>query len=95
MEGRRFVHENCLSVVGRILLGSATLTLAALAVLVLIGLWERHAQEATALGFSGVYERYLAFQAGFPNDPTAYREAAETVPMPQASTTAQAAAFEE
>ena len=60
-----------------------------------VRLWERHAQEATALGFSGVYERYLAFQAGFPNDPTAYREAAETVPMPQASTTAQAAAFEE
>ena len=40
--------KNCLSVVGRILLGSATLTLAALAVLVLIGLRERHAQEATA-----------------------------------------------
>ena len=49
--------------------------LAALAVLVFIGLWERHAQEATALGFSGIYERYLAFQAGFSNDPTAYREA--------------------
>jgi hypothetical protein len=86
--------KNCLSVIGRILLGSATLTLAALAVLVLIGLWERHAQEATALGFSGIYERYLAFQAGFPNDPTAYR-AAETAPMPQAGTTAEAAAFEE
>jgi hypothetical protein len=55
--------------VGRILLDSATLTLATLAVLVLIGLWERHAQEATALGFSGIYERYLAFEAGFPNDP--------------------------
>jgi hypothetical protein len=62
--------------VGRILLDSATLTLATLAVLVLIGLWERHAQEATALGFSGIYERYLAFEAGFPNDPPAYREIA-------------------
>ena len=71
------------------------LALAAFAVLVFIGLWERHGHQATALVFSGIYERYLAFQAGFPNDPTAYREAAETVPMPQASTTAQAAAFEE
>ena len=87
--------KNCLSVIGRILLGWATLTLAVLAVLVLIGLWERHAQEATALGFTGIYERYLAFQAGFPNDPTAYREAAETAPMTQPGTTAKAAAFEE
>jgi hypothetical protein len=47
------------------------------------------------LGFSGIYERYLAFQAGFPNDPTAYREAIETAPMPEVSTTAEAAAFEE
>ena len=86
--------KNCLSVVGRILLGSATLTLAALAVLVLIGLWERHAQEAKALGFR-IYERYLASQAGFPTDPTAYRKATEIAFMPQASTTAQAAAFEE
>jgi hypothetical protein len=87
--------KNFLSVIGRILLGSATLTLAALAVLVLIGLWERHAQEAAALGFSGIYERYLAFQAGFPNDPMAYREAAETASMSQAGTAAEASAFEE
>jgi|tagenome__1003787_1003787.scaffolds.fasta_scaffold18149108_1 hypothetical protein len=87
--------KNCLSVIGRSLLGAATLALAAFAVLVLIGLWGRHAQEATALGFSGIYERYLAFQAGFPNDATVYREATETAPMPQASTTAEAAAFEE
>ena len=77
------------------LLGSGTLALAAFAVLVFIGLWERHAQEATALGFSGIYERYLAFQAGFSNDPTAYREATEIAPMPQASTTRELAAFEE
>jgi hypothetical protein len=95
MERRRFRMQNCLSVIRRILVGSGTLALAAFAVLVFIGLWERHAQEATALGFSGIYERYLAFQAGFPNDAAAYREAAETAPMPQAGTTAEAAAFEE
>jgi hypothetical protein len=71
------------------------LALAALAVLVFIGLWERHAQEATALGFSGIYERYLASQAGFPTDPTAYRKATEIALMPQASTTGGSAAFEE
>ena len=86
--------KNCLSVIGRILLGSATLTLAALAVLVLMGLWERQAQEATALGFSGIYEHYLAFQAGFPNDATAYREATEIARM-SASTPGEPAAFEE
>jgi hypothetical protein len=37
----------------------------------------------------------LAFQAGFSNDPTAYREATEIAPMPQASTTRELAAFEE
>jgi hypothetical protein len=87
--------QNCLSRIGRILLGSGTLALAAFAVLVFAGLWERHAQEATALGFSGIYERYLAFKSGFPNNAMAYREATETAPMPQASTTAEAAAFEE
>jgi hypothetical protein len=86
--------KNCLSVIGRILLGSATLALAAFAVLVLIGLWERHARETTALGFSGIYERYLAFQAGFPNDATAYREATEIARM-SASTPGETAAFEE
>jgi hypothetical protein len=29
------------------------------------------------LGFSSVYERYLASQAGFPGDPQAYRAAAD------------------
>ena len=95
MERWRFGMQNCLSLIDRILLGSGTLALAGFAVLVLIGLWERHAQEATALGFSGIYERYLAFQAGFPNDPTAYREATEIALMPQASTTGGSAAFEE
>jgi hypothetical protein len=87
--------KNCISVIGRILLGSAALALAAFAVLVFIGLWDRYAQETTALGFSGIYERYLAFQAGFPNDPRAYRAAAETAPTPQASLSGEAAVFEE
>jgi len=58
-----------------ILLGSGTLALAAFAVLVFIGLWERHAQEATALGFSGIYERYLASQAAFGDDMQSYQAA--------------------
>jgi hypothetical protein len=86
--------KNCVSVIGRILLGSAALALAAFAVLVFIGLWDRYAQETTALGFSGIYEHYLAFQAGFPNDATAYREATEIARM-SASTPGETAAFEE
>jgi len=46
------------------------------------------------LGFR-IYERYLASQAGFPTDPTAYRKATEIALMPQASTTGGSAAFEE
>jgi hypothetical protein len=38
---------------------------------VLIGLWDRYSQETAALGFGGIYERYLASQAGFPDDPRA------------------------
>jgi hypothetical protein len=41
---------------------------------VLIGhLWDRYSQETEALGFSGIYERYLASQAGFGDDAQAYR----------------------
>jgi hypothetical protein len=86
--------KNCLSMIRRILLGSATVAVGTFAVLVLIGLWEHHALEATALGLRGIYERYSAFQAGLTNDVTAYREAAETAPLP-ANTTGQSAAFEE
>src|SRR6516225_3348628 len=32
--------------------------------LVLIGLWDRYEQETAVLGFRGIYERYLAWQAG-------------------------------
>ena len=66
--------------ISRILLSLVTLALASFIVLSLIGLWDRYSQETERLGFSGIYERYLA---------------AETAPMPQASTTAEAAAFEE
>ena len=59
--------------IGRILVGSATLALVGFVALALIGLWDRDFREATALGFSGAYERHLASQAGFPDDPNAYR----------------------
>ena len=55
--------------IGRILLSVAASALAGFVGLVLIGLWDRHAQEATVAGFSGIHERYLAVQAGFPNGP--------------------------
>ena len=44
---------------------------------VLIGLWDPYEQETGALGFSGIYERYLASQAGFADDPKAYRAVVE------------------
>jgi len=44
---------------------------------VLIGLWDGYELETKALGFSGIYERYLASQAGFADDPKAHREAVE------------------
>ena len=60
------------------MLGSILIRLAAIAVLgfaflVLVGLWDRYEQGAVALGFSGPFERYLALQAGFPDDPHGYR----------------------
>ena len=63
--------------IGGILLGFAALAVACFVLLVLIGLWDRYSQETEALGFNGIYERYLASQAGFPDDPKAYRAAAE------------------
>jgi hypothetical protein len=59
--------------VRRVLLSLAALALVGFAGLVLIGLWDRYSQETAALGFSGIYERYLASQAGFPDDPKAYQ----------------------
>jgi hypothetical protein len=62
----------------RILANVAALALASALTLVLIGhLWARCEEQAVALGFSGIYERLLARQAGFPDDAAAYRAAAE------------------
>jgi hypothetical protein len=86
--------EKWSSVIGRILLGSAALALAAFAVLVFIGMWDRYVQETRALGFDGIYERYLASQAGFPNEPSAYR-AAEVAGARQAAVGRENVTFEE
>jgi hypothetical protein len=46
--------------IGRILLTLVTLAVTGFVLLVLIGLWDRYERETVALGFSGIYERYLA-----------------------------------
>ena len=79
--------------IGRILLTLAVLAVAGFVLLVLIGLWDRYEQETAALGFNGIYERYLASQAGFADDPKAYRavveaERARAVGMGQTETAA-------
>ena len=86
--------EKWSSAIGRILLGSAAFAFAACAFLVFIGMWGRYAQETRALGFNGIYERYLASQAGFPNDPSAYR-AAEVGGVRQAAVGRENVTFEE
>ena len=63
--------------IGRILLSLAAFALTGFVVLTLIGLWDRYEKETAALGFSGIYERYLASQAGFADDPKAYRAVIE------------------
>ncbi len=70
--------------IGRILLTLAVLAVTGFVLLVLIGLWDRYEQETAALGFSGIYERYLASQAGFSSDPKA-RAAAEAERARQAA----------
>jgi hypothetical protein len=60
----------------RSLLSLSVLALTGYLVLVLAGhLWDRHSQETQALGFSGIYERYLGSSAGFPE-----AEGAQQVP---------------
>jgi hypothetical protein len=54
--------------IGRILISLTAFALAGFLLLVLIGLWDGYEQETKALGFSGIYERYLASQAGFADD---------------------------
>ena len=58
--------------ISRILLTVISLAILSFLLLVLIGLWSRYEAEAERSGFSGAYERYLASQAGFPNDPKVY-----------------------
>ena len=82
--------------ISRIALSLVYLSLASLAALVLIGLSDRYSQETAALGFDGIYERYLASQAGFPNEPIAYRTAIELKRKPHAeSDVSQLTPFEE
>jgi len=63
--------------IGRILFTLAVLAVTCFVLLVLIGLWDRYEHETAALGFTGIYERYLASQAGFADDPKAYRAVVE------------------
>src|SRR5215813_1981745 len=70
--------------VGRILVSLIAFAVAGFLLLVLIGLWDGYEQETKALGFSGIYERYLASQTGFADDAKGYRavveaESAQTV----------------
>jgi hypothetical protein len=82
--------------IGRILAISIVLALTGFLVAVLIGhLWSRYAQETAALAFSGIYERFQASQAGFSDDPTAYRAAAEAQRAGQAGLVVETAAVEE
>jgi hypothetical protein len=61
---------------GRTLSGFTVLAMAGVLSGVLSGhLWNRYSQETEALGFSGIYERYLASQAGFGDDAQGYRAA--------------------
>ena len=54
----------------RNLLSLSVLALTGYLVLVLAGhLWDRHSQETQAMGFSGIYNRYLGSSAGFAGDP--------------------------
>jgi hypothetical protein len=81
--------------ISRILLSLVTLALARFIVLSLIGLWDRYSQETERLGFSGIYERYLAAQAGFPSEPTAYRAAEAERARRQPGESKDTAALEE
>jgi hypothetical protein len=60
----------------RIVSGLTVLALAAVLGGMLTGqLWTRYSEEAQVLGFSGIFERILAAQAGFGDDAQAYRAA--------------------
>jgi hypothetical protein len=63
--------------------------------LVLIGFGDRYEKETRGLGFSGLYERYRASQAGYPNDPQGYREAAKVERARQGAGARELALIEE
>ena len=71
------MKNRVMRIFGRILLTLGGLAAAGFLLLVLIGFGDRYEKETKALGFSGLYERYRASGAGFPNDPQGYREAAK------------------
>ena len=79
--------------IGRILVSLTAFALAGFLLLVLIGLWDGYEQETKALGFSGIYERYLASQAGFA-DAKGYRAVVEAESA-QTAVVAGTAAIEE
>jgi hypothetical protein len=58
------------------------------------GLWDGYEQETKALGFSGIYERYLASQAGFADDAKGYRAVVEAESA-RTAVVAETAAVEE
>src|SRR5262245_8110439 len=69
---RLSLARHSLAFLGRILLPLATLAVASVLTFVLVAhLWDRYQAETAALGFSGIYERYLAFQAGSSDNPKA------------------------
>ena len=71
---------------GRTLSGFTVLAMAGVLSGVLSGhLWNRYSQETEALGFSGIYERYLASQAGFGDDAQSYRAASRAGGVHEAS----------
>jgi hypothetical protein len=80
--------------IGRILVSLTAFAFAGFFLLVLIGLWDGYEQETKALGFSGIYERYLASRAGFADDAKAYRAVVETERV-QTAVVAETAAIEE
>jgi uncharacterized membrane protein YqjE len=80
--------------VGRILVSLIAFALAGFLLLVLIGLWDGYEQETKALGFSGIYERYLASLAGLADDAKAYRAVVEAESA-RTAVVAETAAIEE
>jgi hypothetical protein len=85
---------NIASLIGRILVSLTAFALGGFLLLVLIGLWDGYEQETRALGFSGIYERYLASQAGFADDAKGYRAVVEAESA-QTAVVAGTAAIEE